>query len=179
MSNIALSFFFEKKVVKSCLHVASIGFHFDDIDEMQMVGRFESCVCGSVGGKYIEGGVVDVCIYIFLQPAAAGSIDRFRRRAAGQAGFFLFFGESRHPPLPTTRRNLRHQRRRGGGESQRGNIYPTPKEEEKKRGELSTRVKEKRTVCICMNVCSTTLLFSLSLLLSLALFFPSPSCFVC
>ena len=136
------------------------------------------CVCRSVGGKYIEGGVVDVCIYIFLQPAAAGSIDRFRRRAAGQAGFFLFFGESRHPPLPTTRRNLRHQRR---GERVREEIYirPRKKKKRKKRGELSTRVKEKRTVCICMNVCSTTLLFSLSLLLSLALFFPSPSCFVC
>ena len=163
------------------MHVAPIGFHFDDIDEMQMVGRFESCVCGSVGGKYIEGGVVDVCIYIFLQPAAAGSIDRFRRRAAGQAGFFLFFGESRHPPLPTTRRNLRHQRR--GGERVREEIYirPRKKKKKKKRGELSTRVKEKRTVCICMNVCSTTLLFSLSLSPSLpsTFFFPSPSCFVC
>ena len=147
MSNIALSFFFEKKVVKSCLHVAPIGFHFDDIDEMQMVGRFESCVCGSVGGKYIEGGVVDVCIYIFLQPAAAGSIDRFRRRAAGQAGFFLFFGESRHPPLPTTRRNLRHQRRRGG-ERVREEIYIRPRKKKRKKEGSSPQELKRKELCV-------------------------------
>jgi hypothetical protein len=71
--------------------------------------------------------------------------------------------------------------REGGREreSQRGNIYPTPKEKEeeerKKRGELSTRVKEKRAVCvyICMYGCTTTLLF-LSLSFSPAIFFSLP-----
>ena len=123
---------------------------FDDIDEMQMVGRFESCVDQ---WEAIRERVEEY-IYIFLQPAA-GSIDRFRRKAAGRAGFFLFFGESRHPPLPTTRRNLRHQTRRGGGErekeSERKYISDPERSRRKKRGELSTRVKEKRAPC-CMYV---------------------------